>query len=664
MFDKILVANRGEIACRIMRTANKLGVGTVAVFSEADAGALHVQLADEAVYLGGSAPAESYLNMHKVIAAALQTSAQAIHPGYGFLAENAAFCTLCNEHGLTFIGPPPLAIATMGSKSAARRAMLEIGLPLLPGSDDDSSADSLEQAADEIGYPVLLKAVAGGGGKGIRAVHQPEDFPAALEAARREASSSFGDDRMLVEKYLLQPRHVEVQVFCDSRGGSVYLFERDCSVQRRHQKIIEEAPAPGLTESLRNAMGKAATRAAEAVGYTGAGTVEFLLDASGNFYFMEMNTRLQVEHPVTEMITGQDLVAWQLLVASGEPLPCNQTELSIQGHAFEARIYAEDPEKDFLPTAGQVDFLLQPETSDQLRIDTGITVGDHIGIFYDPMVAKLIVWGEDRDRALRRFRRALASYHLGAIRTNTDFLRRLTAHPAFIRAELSTDFIPQHQVDLFPEASLPLAELLPLATLYLILSRKTSSLRCQGDPTSPWNALDNWRTNFQGEQQERLLLAGRKFSIFSRQLADDLFVMRSPDINVKVRGRLENHQLTSVMAGQKHTATVMPAGGRYFLCVGSHTLEFASWEPESGAEPEEEQHSDLTAPMYGTVIDIQVQPGSRVQQGETLLVMEAMKMEHAIKAPALGTVTDVYFKVGDLVSSGTELLGFTADESG
>ena len=662
MFQKILIANRGEIACRVMRTAKELGISTVAVFSDADANALHVHLADEAVHLGGAAPADSYLNMQKIVSAAVQTGAEAVHPGYGFLSENAGFSALCEEKGLTFIGPPARAIKIMGSKSAARQAMLEAGMPLLPGSHEDASDAGLQQAADEIGYPVLLKAAAGGGGKGMREVQRPEDFAAALAAARREASSSFGDDQMLLEKLLLHPRHVEVQVFCDTKGGAVYLFERDCSVQRRHQKIIEEAPAPGLSESLRAAMGEAALQAAKAVDYAGAGTVEFLLDTSGNFYFMEMNTRLQVEHPVTEMITGRDLVAWQLRVAGGEPLPLTQSDLRIDGHAFEARIYAEDPENDFLPTSGKVNWLLQPETSAEVRIDTGIVAGDEIGVFYDPMIAKLIVRGHDRDEALQRLRQALADYHLGPVKTNIDFLRRLAGHPAFAKAELSTGFIPLHQDTLFARQPLPLKELLPLAALYLILKRKKETAHRKDDPTSPWNSLDNWRVNHPGEWQERLLVEEEVFSLGVRENPDGSFVMQVSDETLIVRGQLDGQQLTGFAAGRKVTAVMVTDGRQHRLFLDPHRLVFRAFEPEPPTDMTEEPSGGLAAPMHGALIDIQVQAGSRVEKGQTLLVMEAMKMEHAIMAPKNGTVTDVYFKVGDLVDAGRELLAFVADD--
>ena len=409
MFTKILIANRGEIACRVIKTARALGILTVAVYSEADRNALHVKMADESVSIGPSPSSESYLVGEKIIQAALDTGAEAIHPGYGFLSENAQFCRQCATNNLVFIGPPVAAILAMGSKSAAKNIMAEAGVPLVPGyHGDDQNPDIIKQASNKMGYPVLLKAAAGGGGKGMRAVYSEAEFDEALDAAKREAMNGFNDDIMLVEKYLLKPRHVEIQIFCDSHQNAVYLFERDCSVQRRHQKVIEEAPAPGMTEVLRKRMGEAAIKAARAINYEGAGTVEFLLDAQGEFFFMEMNTRLQVEHPVTEMISGQDLVEWQLRVAAGEPLPCSQAQLKINGHAFEARIYAEDPEHDFLPATGVLRSLQGPNENSHVRIDTGVVEGDEVSIYYDPMIAKLIVWDIDRDRALQRLTDALS----------------------------------------------------------------------------------------------------------------------------------------------------------------------------------------------------------------------------------------------------------------
>jgi 3-methylcrotonyl-CoA carboxylase alpha subunit len=454
MFKKILIANRGEIACRVVRTARRMGIATVAVYSEADANARHVRLADEAVPIGPAAARESYLVIDRIIEAARSSGALAIHPGYGFLSENEAFAEACERAGLVFIGPSVAAIRAMGSKSAAKALMEKAGVPLTPGyHGDDQDPAHLKVEADRIGYPVLIKASAGGGGKGMRRVDRADDFDAALVSCKREAKSSFGDDQVLVEKYVLKPRHIEIQVFGDTHGNVVHLFERDCSVQRRHQKVLEEAPAPGMTESRRAAMGEAAVEAAKAVGYVGAGTVEFIANQDGSFYFMEMNTRLQVEHPVTEMITGLDLVEWQLRVADGQPLPLRQDQLTIAGHALEARIYAEDPDKGFLPSTGRLLHLASPQESEHVRVDTGVDEGDSITPFYDPMIAKLIVWGHDRRAALATMHRALAQYRIVGVANNVAFLDRLVGTRSFADADLDTGLIEREHAVLFPAAA-------------------------------------------------------------------------------------------------------------------------------------------------------------------------------------------------------------------
>ena len=473
MFNKILIANRGEIACRVIRTAHRLGIRCVAIYSEADANAMHVAMADEAVCVGPAPSKDSYLKMDTILEVAKQTGAQAIHPGYGFLSENAPFVQKCQEADIVFIGPPASAIEAMGSKSAAKRIMEEANVPLVPGyHGEDQDPALLKRHSDEMGYPVLLKATAGGGGKGMRVVWAADEFDSALDAAKREAMNGFADDTMLVEKYLTKPRHVEIQVFCDKHGNSVYLAERDCSVQRRHQKVVEEAPAPGMSDELRKAMGEAAVRAAEAIGYEGAGTVEFLLDEDGSFYFMEMNTRLQVEHPVTELITGQDLVEWQLKAASGQTLPLSQDDVQINGHAVEVRIYAEDPDNDFLPATGKLEYLRTPEENRYVRVDTGVREGDEVSIYYDPMIAKLIVWDENRDRAMQRMSQALTEYRIAGMKTNTHFLKRLIDNPAFRAAELDTGFIEKHEEDLFSDhGGSHSANPLALAALYTLLKQ-------------------------------------------------------------------------------------------------------------------------------------------------------------------------------------------------
>src|SRR6266545_3421061 len=495
MFTKILIANRGEIACRVIRTARRLGIRTVAVHSEADANARHVRLADEAVHIGPAAARESYLVGARIIEAARATGAQAIHPGYGFLSENADFAEACEKAGVVFIGPPASAIRAMGSKSAAKALMQQAGVPLTPGyhgAEQDPAL--LAREAKRIGYPVLIKASAGGGGKGMRRVDAPADFEAALASCKREAMQAFGDDRVLVERYVLRPRHVEIQVFGDRHGGCVHLFERDCSVQRRHQKVLEEAPAPGLTPERRAAMGAAAVEAAKAVGYVGAGTVEFIVEPSGGFYFMEMNTRLQVEHPVTEMITGLDLVEWQLRVAAGEPLPLRQEQVQIDGHAIEARIYAEDPERGFLPSTGRLLHLAAPEASYHVRIDAGVEEGDEISPHYDPMIAKLIVWDASRERALARMRAALAQLRIVGVANNVEFLARLVASPAFAAGDLDTDLIERESEFLFPASRETPQEVWLLAAL-AELEREQREVPSPAETRSPWDARDGWRLN-------------------------------------------------------------------------------------------------------------------------------------------------------------------------
>ena len=666
MFSKILIANRGEIACRVIRTAKHLGIRTVAVYSDADRSALHVSMADEAVQIGGPAPADSYLQAQRVIQAAKDTGSQAIHPGYGFLSENADFCRLCAENDLVFIGPPVGAIEAMGSKSAAKQIMEEAGVPLLPGyhgSDHDEA--QLKQAADAMGYPVLLKAIAGGGGKGMRQVHSAAEFAEALGAAKREALSGFGNDDMLVEKYLEQARHVEVQVFCDSHGQGVYLFERDCSVQRRHQKIIEEAPAPNMADGLRAQMGEAALRAAAAVGYVGAGTVEFLLDPSGAFYFMEMNTRLQVEHPVTEMITGTDLVAWQLRVAHGEPLPLSQDQLNINGHAIEARIYAEDPANEFLPAAGKLWWLAQPEQSEHVRVDTGVIVDDEVGVFYDPMIAKLIVWGEDREMALQRLEQALASYRIAGVVTNIDFLRRLTADPSFQAAELRTDFIDQHRQALFAPKADRLNHALALLGTYLCLApRKTNSTTAANDPTSPWHHTDAWRPNAPSQWTHDLIVYQARYQVGLVSSQPGHFAVSVGDVSFSITASIQGNTLSATVDGLQHQAEIADRWQddcrALVLFTDDQSLSAKTAPLDLGEDTDDTHGSGFKAPMNGTLVALFAEPGQSVEAGATLAIMEAMKMEHAIKAPSQGTITDVFYSVGDLVDGGADLLSFEA----
>lgn len=670
MFTKILIANRGEIACRVAATARRLGIATVAVYSDADAQAKHVAACDESVHLGPAPAKESYLCADKIIAAALATGAQAIHPGYGFLSENAGFAQACADAGLVFIGPPASAIDAMGSKSAAKALMEKAAVPLVPGYHGErQESDFLRAEADRIGYPVLLKASAGGGGKGMRVVERSEDFEAALASCKREAISSFGDDRVLVEKYLTRPRHIEIQVFADSHGNCVYLFERDCSVQRRHQKVLEEAPAPGMSCGRRAAMGEAAVAAARAVGYVGAGTVEFIANQDGSFYFMEMNTRLQVEHPVTEMITGLDLVEWQLRVASGEPLPLKQEQLRIQGHAIEARIYAENPEKGFLPAIGTltrmrsapaVEFTLAAPGATQpaaVRIDAGVREGDAISPFYDPMIAKLIVWGADRDAALRNMARALAQYQVVGLATNIGFLQRLIAGQAFATADLDTGLIERHRDTLFPAPVAPTTDTLALATAALLQQEQRNQ-----DSRDPWARTSGWRLNTRlqrslnfeddsGNSEVRIDYAGdgRQWQL---QIGGNTHTLALHAANSdSVRISLDGRTLQADVAWEGE-------GLHLFDGRSQHSLRLL--DPMAHAGHAEAEGGRLTAPMPGKIVALLVDQGASVTQGTPLLIMEAMKMEHTIAAPSAGTVEAMRYAVGDQVAEGAQLLDFKA----
>jgi 3-methylcrotonyl-CoA carboxylase alpha subunit len=663
MFDKILIANRGEIACRVIKTARRMGIRTVAVYSEADAGSRHVRLADEAVCIGPAAARESYLVADRIIAACKQTGAQAVHPGYGFLSENEAFAEACKREGVVFIGPPVAAIRAMGSKSEAKKLMEKAGVPLTPGYHGDEQApEFLKQQADAIGYPVLIKAAAGGGGKGMRAVERTEDFLDALASCKREAKASFGDDHVLIEKYLQRPRHVEIQVFGDGKGNCVYLFERDCSVQRRHQKVLEEAPAPGMTPERRAAMGKAAVDAAKAVGYVGAGTVEFIADQSGTFYFMEMNTRLQVEHPVTEMITGLDLVEWQLRVAAGEPLPLAQEQLSIRGHAIEARIYAEDPDKGFLPSTGRLVHLMSPEPTLHVRVDTGVEQGDEISPHYDPMIAKLIVWDETRERALSRMLQALAQYRVVGVANNVGFLSRLVACPAFAHADLDTGLIEREKDFLFADAAAepPGEAWLAVALAELLRERAKADVHASGDedPHSPWHLRDGWRMNS----------AARRTLVFRTGETEKAVgvAYRGTDFDLEVEGQtthaagemLPGSQLRADLGGCRINATVVVAGEKRHVFLHGRGFAFAAVDPLFNAGEGGGAEGGLTAPMPGKVIALLAKPGEAVDKGAPLMILEAMKMEHAIAAPAAGVVKGFRFGVGDQVSDGAELLEF------
>ena len=668
MFKKILIANRGEIACRVAATARRMAIQTVAVYSDADAGAKHVAACDEAVHIGGSAPGESYLRWERIIEAARATGAEAIHPGYGFLSENEEFARACVMAGLVFIGPPASAIQAMGLKAESKQLMEKAGVPLVPGyhgSDQDPAL--LQREADRIGYPVLIKASAGGGGKGMRAVDKSEDFAAALASCRREAINSFGDDAVLVEKYAQRPRHIEIQVFGDTQGNYVYLFERDCSVQRRHQKVLEEAPAPGMTEALRREMGEAAVAAARAVNYVGAGTVEFIveqLDGKMKFYFMEMNTRLQVEHPVTEAITGLDLVEWQFRVAAGEPLPLKQAQLKIHGHAIEARICAENPDKQFLPATGTLQVYRQPactrfERADGgVRIDDGVREGDAISPYYDSMVAKLIVHGDTREDALARMDMALGEFHIVGLQTNVQFLRHVVASESFAKADLDTALIQREAAVLFEQEKIGAPLAMAGAIAFTLQQEKAL------ETADPFSRRDGWRSHgpvsrsfefeFHGQPHKaqltyqhdgslQLALDGQLLSLHIEPAADGLLV---------------------TLNGQRAHLQVYRLGEQVHLFSACGATQITVIDLLAHAGVAQHEAGRLTAPMPGKVLSFAVQAGDKVSRGQALAVMEAMKMEHTIAAPADGVVAEILYAPGDQVQEGAELLRLQAEPPG
>jgi 3-methylcrotonyl-CoA carboxylase alpha subunit len=664
MFNKILIANRGEIACRVAKTARRMGIATVAVYSDADANARHVTLCDEARNIGPPPARESYLNGARILEVAKAAGAQAIHPGYGFLSENAEFAEACEKAGIVFIGPPASAIRAMGSKSAAKAIMAKAKVPLVPGyHGDDQDPALLRREADKIGYPVLIKASAGGGGKGMRVVERGEDFASALASCQREAQSSFNDARVLLEKYLTRPRHIEIQVFADQHGGCVYLFERDCSVQRRHQKVLEEAPAPGMRPQQRKAMGEAAVAAAQAIDYVGAGTVEFIADQSGQFCFMEMNTRLQVEHPVTEMITGQDLVEWQLRVAMGERLPLGQDELEIDGHAIEARIYAEDPDRNFLPSIGSLLHLRTPVESRHVRVDTGVRQGDEISMYYDPMIAKLIVWDQDRDTALSRMHAALAQYEVVGVTTNIAFLGRVVASKAFSGADLDTGLIERSRGELFPPAAPTPPDVLALAAMAeLVREQEAAAARAakSADPHSPWTVCDGWRLNQDNFHVFNFVQGGAEplrhavvvhyrdrameIEIGGRTLA----LSGTMNHGGSIRGALADRHIEGRVIKTGRTLDVFLDGAHHVLTLDAADL----------AELDAAAAGNLASPMPGKVIALIAKVGDSVERGAPLLILEAMKMEHTIAAPAAGVVKAFLFAAGDQVEEGVELVKF------
>nr|CAG8510780.1 3939_t:CDS:10 [Entrophospora candida] len=664
LFDKILIANRGEIACRIMKTANKLGIKSVCVYSEADKNALHVKMADEAYFLGPAASSESYLNIEKIINIAKKSDAQAIHPGYGFLSENPNFAKRLAEEKITFIGPPASAMISMDIMMAAN-------VPVVPGyHGSNQDPKFLKEKASEIGYPVLIKAVKGGGGKGMRIVRNPSEFELQLESSKHEAMKSFADDQVLIEKYLLTPRHIEVQVFADTSGNVVHLFERDCSVQRRHQKILEEAPSPGLSWEIRNELGAKAIAAAKAVNYVGAGTVEFIMDnVDKKFYFMEMNTRLQVEHPVTEMITLTDLVQWQLEVASGNPLPVKQEELNIDGHSFEARIYAENPSNNFLPDPGPLLYLKTPNPSSNIRVETGFVQGDEISVYYDPMIAKLVVKGHDRTDALRILRKALDEYQVVGLNTNIEFLKRVVSHEAFINGEVETGFISEHETELFENRlEIPSNYDIIQASSLIIFNgleelKNYNTLNLQ-DPFSPWNSLIAKRLNIihnhtikflnpnDNNKEIQVIVGYNQDNTFDFTIikdgVDDKPLIKFKNVIIKwdqneqlIITDIEDRRYISRVISEKKNGNITVFGehGKVVLKVP---------EPNYLKVESEKNEGSVITPM----------PRQTVEKGAPLIVLEAMKMEHIIKSPYSGIIEEILYNVGDLVEENKKLIKF------
>ncbi|MDP9880857.1 3-methylcrotonyl-CoA carboxylase alpha subunit [Variovorax boronicumulans] len=664
MFKKILIANRGEIACRVAATARRMAVRTVAVYSDADAHANHVRACDESVYLGGSAPKDSYLRWEKILEAAKATGAEAVHPGYGFLSENEEFAQACADAGLAFIGPPPSAIKAMGLKAESKQLMEKAGVPLVPGyhgADQDPAL--LQREADRIGYPVLIKASAGGGGKGMRAVDKAADFEAALASCKREAINSFGDDAVLIEKYVQRPRHIEIQVFGDTQGNYVYLFERDCSVQRRHQKVLEEAPAPGMTEAMRKQMGDAAVAAARAVNYVGAGTVEFIVEqregGEMNFFFMEMNTRLQVEHPVTEAITGLDLVEWQLRVASGEPLPAKQSELQIHGHAIEARICAENPDNNFLPATGTLRVYRKPQATafqrSRVRIDDGVREGGEISPFYDSMIAKLIVHGSTRAEALARLDAALAQVQIVGVSTNVQFLRGILATESFSKANLDTALIERERAVLFDREPLGLPMAAAAAITRTLVTEWPTQL------PDPFERRDGWRAHGEYKRRFDFEFRGVEHSALLTYRRDGGLHLAVGGVEGPLTiGRFPTGEFELEFAGTRQTLDVHLDGATAHVFAAKGATRLTAIDRLAHAGDTHAEGGRLTAPMPGKVVSFAVKAGDKVSRGQPLAVMEAMKMEHTIAAPADGTVEELMFSPGEQVAEGDELLRMAA----
>lgn len=650
MFNKILIANRGEIACRIIKTARKMGLESIAVYSTADSDSLHVSLADRAFCIGPPAAMLSYLNIDAIITAALESGAEAIHPGYGFLSENPDFARACAKAKLVFIGPSVEAMEAMASKQLAKQRLEKTSIPLTPGyHGKDQSDERLLVEAKKLGFPVLLKAASGGGGKGMRSVHDETDFLNDLASARRESKASFNDDTMLIEKLITNPRHVEIQIMADNHGNVVHLHERDCSIQRRHQKIIEEAPAPNLSSALRQGLAKAAIEVSRTIDYRGAGTVEFLVDGE-HFYFMEMNTRLQVEHPVTEMITGLDLVEWQLRIAANEPLPCSQQQIQALGHAIECRIYAEDPQNNFLPSIGQLHFLKEP-TGAGLRIDTGVVQNSHITMYYDPMIAKLIAMGESREEALHRLQQALKHYYIGGVKTNIPFLQAITHHPHFTKALLSTNFLSQQTVDI--EHANPQSAILMAACVdYLSLFTSNDPLHID---TIAWqmHLKTHWNSCYiiNGEQHHVTVIPTNAHTL-TLKLNDETFLLNA---------KLSNQQLSIDNGTSRQNALVESYNNQLIFYTEKGPIAVERFQGQH-VSSHHNLDNQLTAPMPGTIVAILKNKGDRIKAGEGLMVLEAMKMEHTIHAPHDGLLADIFYAIGAQVNEGAELVALQTDD--
>jgi 3-methylcrotonyl-CoA carboxylase alpha subunit len=664
-FRSVLIANRGEIACRIARTARARGLRVIAVYSDADRDAMHVRTADEARRLGAAAARESYLNVDALIAAVKSSGAEAVHPGYGFLSESAGFAEACAKAGLIFIGPPPAAIRAMGSKSEAKALMEKAGVPVVPGYHGEAQdGATFAREAKRIGFPVLVKASAGGGGRGMRIVREAGELAAALESAAREAVAAFGDGRLLIEKYLDRPRHIEIQVFADAHGNAIYLGERECSIQRRHQKVVEEAPAPGMDPKTRARMGEAAVAAAASIGYVGAGTVEFIADRSGAFYFMEMNTRLQVEHPVTEMVTGQDLVAWQFHVAAGGRLPLAQNDVHLDGHAIEVRLYAEDPARGFLPSTGRLAHLRFPaEDGRHVRVDTGVRAGDEVQVHYDPMIAKLVVWDTSRAGAVARLGRALADCEIVGVANNTAFLSAIARHPAYAVGETDTGFVPRHEAALLPPAAPAPAEALIFASVRVLLDRAieaAEAARRSGDPFSPWHSTGGWRMNDVGRHALAFLDGETRREVgivYEREgwrIAVD-----GRETDVRAHGS-DDGRIEAALDGARRRVSAVRLGDEFHVFLDGAVHRLTLDDPMARAADLAADSGQLRAPMPGKILKVHVKAGQVVARGQALLVLEAMKMEHTVAAPADGTVSKLRVAEGEQVSEGAELIVFEA----